>query len=191
MKLKNITLSLIAFAVVSVLLNSCKPTCEKHPDDPECIENPEEVISTIQVIVKDSVTNNTIGTFQWKDADGDGAGLPTIDQITLSANTTYFVSLKLLNEIANPTEDMTVEIEEEANDHQFFYHVHDANVAISYDDQDSNTPPLPIGIRTIWKTGAVSTGTAHITLKHQPGIKDGNETTGDTDVDVEFVVKVQ
>lgn len=191
MNFKKLTLTLMAFAVVSVLLNSCKPTCEKNPDDPECIQNDEEVITTVRLTVRDSISDNIIGTYQWKDADGDGAGAPVIDQINLPANGTYKVGLEVLNEIANPAEDITTEIQEEANDHQFFYHAHTANVTISYDDLDTHTPPLPVGLRTIWKTGAASTGTVHLTLKHQPGIKDGNESTGDTDVDVEFVTVVQ
>ena len=191
MNLKNITLSVFALMVISTLLNSCKPTCEKNPDDPECIQNDHEVLTTVKLTFIDSANNNIVGTYQWKDADGDGAGAPVIDQINLNANNTYKVTMTLLNELSNPAEDMTLEIQDESNDHQFFYHPHGANVTISYDDQDSNTPPLPVGLRTVWKTGAASTGTVHLTLKHQPGIKDGNESTGDTDVDVEFVTVVQ
>ena len=191
MNLKKLTLTLMVFAVVSVLLNSCKPTCEKNPDDPECLQNDGEVITTVRLTVRDSITDTTVGVFEWKDADGDGASAPTIDQINLSANTTYKVGLQVLNEIASPAEDITLEIQEEANDHQFFYHEHNVGITIAYDDLDTNSPQLPVGIRTLWRTGAAGTGNVHITLKHQPGIKDGNANTGDTDVDVEFVTVVQ
>lgn len=191
MKLKKLTITLIAFSIVALTLNSCKPTCEKNPDDVECIQNDEEVITTVQLIMRDSATGFVVDTFQWKDADGDGAGAPTIDQITLNANTTYLVGVQVLNELANPAEDITTEIQEEANDHQFFFNTHDVVLAITYDDQDSNNPALPVGLRTIWRTGASGSGNTHLTLKHQPGIKDGNDSTGETDVDIEFVTVVQ
>lgn len=191
MKFKNITLIAIAISIVVFTLNSCKPACEKNPDDPECIQNDEEVITTVQLIVRDSISGAVVDTFQWKDADGDGVGVPVIDQINLNANTTYLVGLQVLNELANPAEDITVEIQEEANDHQLFFHTHDISLAITYDDLDSNNPPLPVGLRTIWRTGATGTGNTHVTLKHQPGIKDGNDSTGETDVDIEFVTVIQ
>lgn len=191
MKFKNVTLIAIAFSIAAFTLNSCKPACEKNPDDPECIQNDEEVITTVQLIVRDSISGAVVDTFQWKDADGDGVGAPVIDQINLSANTTYLIGVKVLNELANPADDITTEIEEEANDHQFFFHVHDVTLNIAYDDFDSNNPPLPVGLRTIWRTGATGTGNTHVTLKHQPGIKDGNDSTGETDVDIEFVTVIQ
>ncbi len=191
MKFKNITLITIAFGIAALTLNSCKPTCEKNPDDPECIQNDEEIITTVQLIVRDSISGAVVDTFQWKDADGDGVGAPVIDQVNLTPNTTYLVGVKVLNELANPADDITSEIEEEANDHQFFFHVHDVALAIAYNDQDTNSPPLPIGLSTIWRTGVAGTGNTHLTLKHQPGIKDGNSGTGETDVDIEFVIVVQ
>lgn len=191
MKLKNLTLLAIAFSITALTLNSCKPTCEKNPDDPECIQNDPEVVTTVQLLFRDSITNNIVGTFEWKDADGDGTGAPVVDQINLDANTTYKVSLTLLNELANPTEDMTLEIEEEANEHQFFFDAQGVNVNVAYDDQDDNNPPLPVGLLTVWGTGAAGSGQLHLTLKHYHGNKDGNSSSGETDIDLEFPVLVQ
>lgn len=191
MKLRNITFIAIAFSIAALTLNSCKPTCEKNPDDPECIQNDEEVITTVQLIVRDSISGAVVDTFQWKDADGDGVGAPVIDDINLNAYTTYLVGVKVLNELANPDDDISVEIEEEANDHQFFFHLNNSSIDIVYDDQDSNNPPKPLGLRTIWHTSGTGTDNLHVILKHQPGIKDGNEATGETDVDVEFNVVLQ
>ncbi|MBK9461274.1 MAG: hypothetical protein IPN94_18040 [Sphingobacteriales bacterium] len=44
---------------------------------------------------------------------------------------------------------------------------------------------------TKFATGAVSTGILTVTLKHQPGTKDNNIATGETDVQVNFSTVIQ
>lgn len=49
----------------------------------------------------------------------------------------------------------------------------------------------PIGLLNSVMTNAAGTGTLNVVLKHQPGIKDGSSTTGETDVELLFQLEVQ
>ena len=81
---------------VSLLLSSCKKDMEE--------ENEEEVITTMKLTF---VGGGSTKSFEFNDLDGDGGNPPTIDQIVLSANTTYNVTLQLLNKTENPVDDVT------------------------------------------------------------------------------------
>lgn len=174
--------------LVSVFaLNSCKPTCEKHPDDPECLGE-EELITTLKVLVYDSATNASVGTFQFSDADNNG--VPEVfDTIKLQANVTYRVALQFFNESVTPAENITSEIESEKDDHLIVFHAHDVTVNFAYADLDNNN--LPVGLTSYWKASTTGNGHIHIKLRHQPGVKDGTETPGDTDVEVGFPAFIQ
>ena len=56
-------------------------------------------------------------------------------------------------------------------------------------DLDANS--LPIGLQSKWRTTSTGLGTMQVELRHQPGIKDGSCTPGDTDIDVVFQTKIQ
>ncbi|HNJ72980.1 MAG TPA: hypothetical protein PL129_10790, partial [bacterium] len=81
------------------------------------------------------------------------------------------------------------EVYDERNDHMFFFHGHDVNLVVNYRDVDDNN--IPVGLLTRWITGAASSGEAHVTLKHQPGVKNGTSTPGETDIEVEFPIRIQ
>lgn len=178
---------IVAFFLALFFFQSCKPHCEKHPNDPECLGE-EELITTLKVQVYDSATNTTIGTFQFKDADNDG--LPeAFDTIKVQANTTYRVALQFLNESVSPAEDITPEIEAEKDEHLIVFHAHDVTVNFTYADLDGNN--LPVGLTSYWRPLTTGEGHIHVTLKHQPGVKDGTEAPGDIDVEVDFPVMIQ
>ncbi|MBL0310064.1 MAG: hypothetical protein IPP77_10410 [Bacteroidetes bacterium] len=187
-KLKS-NLNILAVVIaVAVLLYSCKPACERNPNDPEC-SGERELITTLRVIVSDSATGIVIDTFQFKDVDGNG--LPEVlDTIRLNANTTYRVALEFLNESVSPMEDITKQILIEKNDHFIAYQSQNVAIGFTYLDYDNNIPPLPLGLQTNWNTGIPSIGFVHISLRHQPGVKNGTEVPGDTDVSVDFVTEI-
>jgi hypothetical protein len=64
-----------------------------------------------------------------------------------------------------------------------------ANINVTITDKDGNN--LPVGLESLWTTGAASSGAINVVLRHQPGVKDGTETPGDTDIDVVFPVNIQ
>jgi hypothetical protein len=135
-------------------------------------------------------TTNTV-TATFRDPDGEGGNAPVkFDEIVLKPNAVYNTTITLLDESKTPAEDITEEIEEEADDHQFFYTpTAGLNVTIAYEDKDSKQ--LPLGLKTKMTTGAASTGKLKVTLKHQAGTKNNNINTGETDVELDFTTKVQ
>ncbi len=65
------------------------------------------------------------------------------------------------------------------------------NLVVSRTDQDNNTPPLQIGLQDNFVTGAASTGTLRVVLRHQPNAKNGTYDPGSTDLDVTYAVTIQ
>jgi len=171
------------------------------------VEDPneeEEVINEITLTFS-PVGGGTDITATWFDADVDGAGNPTIDDIELDASTEYDMTITLTNTLADPDEDITAEIEAEDDEHMFFFAftdgvfsdpTGDGNIdnrgdALNYNDTDDNGEP--VGLSTNWTTGAASSGnTFQVVLKHQPGIKSSTSTADDggTDVDIEFTLNI-
>ena len=129
-----------------------------------------------------------------------------IDNINLSANTEYQLSITLANTLGMDAEDITEEIMEEDDEHMFFFaftadifsdpsgngNVDSRNDPIVYNDMDENG--LPVGLLTNWSTSGVSSGGEfNIILKHQPGQKTAtsDSTVGGTDVDIRLPINIQ
>jgi hypothetical protein len=99
--------------------------------------------------------------------------------------------LYLLNESVSPVDNITLEVEEEVVDHQIYYTSSVSGLSIT--DLDKDEKGLVLGLESKWTTGAASTGNVNVTLKHKPGTKAANDpiAKGDTDVSIDFKVKVQ
>ena len=139
--------------------------------------------------------------------------------VALKKNAMYKATLLILDKSQNPVVDQTVEIKERANIHLFFFQPLPTasalviptasgelypepiptpipngaplNLTASITDKDTNNPPLPLGLETIFTTGNASTGWLRIVLRHQPSGKDGTFAPGDTDLDVGYTVIIQ
>ncbi len=178
--------------ILVACLFSCLFGC-KSDDDIECpngeilvngaCEDIQEVITSVELIF------NEVDTFAFRDYDGIGSQAPTVDLITLNANTAYNVQARVLDESKTPVEDKTTEIEEEGDHHQFFYTVINANVTVAYDDVDEDGNP--IGLKTTMQTGDASTGSLQVTLKHLHDDKTGDPAAGETDIEVSFEVAIK
>lgn len=153
--------------------------------------NEEEVITTMTV----TLTPDTGGTdvvLQTRDLDGEGGEDPTVTVTggPLTSGVSYSGSIVLLNEIDN--ENITEEIDEEDDEHQFFFVVGSGlDVTTSYDDQDGNGNP--VGLSFTLTAGSASSGDFTVTLRHDPtkpntGI---NDAGGETDIEETFVITVQ
>jgi hypothetical protein len=176
--------------VFGLLLWSCKKNHDEAPNPQD--QNEQELITTVSLIIKDNVV--LVDTFSFKDPDGPGGIAPTKERITLEANKTYTCTLLLLDETKKPVVVTSLEIEKERDLHQFFFHPSTGtDMSFSYLDYDDNG--VPVGLQTTLVTGAASTGTLTVVLKHQPGVKPksgpGNEALGETDVEVSFDVTIQ
>ena len=166
----------------------------------------EEVINRILLTFQPTAGGDAI-TAAWFDADGEGVGNPSIDEIGLAANTEYDMSITLGNTLGAEVEDITAEISEEADEHMFFFGfttdifsnpTGDGNIdgrqdPLVYNDQDSNSNP--VGLSTKWTTGEATSSQSdfRIVLKHQPDLKTATSdaTVGGTDVDITLPLKIQ
>lgn len=185
-----ITRNVLKPALLLLLASGLLLSCDKDDDATDAPINESELITTVTLTMQEAGTTNPV-TATFRDPDGEGGNAPTkFDEIVLKPNTIYNTTVTLLDESKTPPADITGEIEEEDEDHQFFYTpTTGLNVTVAYDDADDNN--LPVGLKTKVTTGAASTGTLKVTLKHQPGIKNNNLATGDTDVELNFTTKVQ
>jgi hypothetical protein len=185
-KLKKVITTLVG---ATLALSSCKP------DEVPVIPNEEEVITTLNY----TLTPNTGGTtivLSFQDLDGDGGNAPIITGGTLESNKTYTGELVLLNEQESPSGNITAEIQEEDEDHQFFFQTNIAGLTVAYNDQDTNGNP--IGLQSTVTTTDVGNGTLTVILRHEPnksgsGVTSGDITNagGETDIEVTFNVIVQ
>jgi len=141
----------------------------------------------------------------------------THDTLVLLSNTTYFTQVYILDESKNPTDSTSNVIAgEESNEHMLFFNgdpaatgnnantivsstvpytvkTNGSDIVIKYLDIDNGNPQRSVGLKTRWRAAASTAGNTYpltVTLRHQPGVKDGTYAPGETDVDVTFKVKV-
>ncbi|WP_241240857.1 MULTISPECIES: type 1 periplasmic binding fold superfamily protein [unclassified Maribacter] len=164
-------------------------SCSNDDDDPEAVDE-EEVITTMNITLTAASGNITL---QSQDLDGDGPNAPIIDiSGNLAANTVYAGSIELLNETETPAEDVTLEVAEEDDEHQFFFATTGGLTSADYADEDGDGNPL--GILFTLTTGDAGNGTLQVTLRHEP--KKPNDGTlsdagGETDIAQTFNVVVE
>lgn len=203
--MKKLFKSSVLLLVVSILglLSGCKK------DDPEPENIPE---MTTKVKLKFTPTSGSAVEVTATDPDGEGVQDIKIDgPINLVKGTTYTLSLELYNELYKSTEEgynISEEVEEEADEHQFFFewtdgvfsnptgngNIDNKSDPVNYGSSvDSNG--LPLGLTTSWTTSATATtGTKsfRILLKHQPEIKSATSTSadGESDLDLSFTISI-
>jgi hypothetical protein len=157
--------------------------------------NEEEVITTV---IATFVGGGQTITLTSRDLDGEGPNPPQLNQTggNFTNGVTYTGFLTFLNELESPVEDITIEVEEEGDEHQVFFQTSSGLGVFTYTDVDVNGKP--IGLNFTFITQNAGTGQLNITLKHKPnknapGVTDGNiaNAGGETDAEVSFEVVVQ
>jgi hypothetical protein len=179
--------------IVTVITSSLFFTgCD--PDDPEP-DTPVEIITTLNFTLT-PVGGGTPVTLSFVDLDGDAGNDPVITDGILNANTTYSGSIVLLNELESPAEIISEEVEEEDEEHQFFFDSTISDLTIAYNDEDEDGNPL--GLSSTLTTGSASSGSISIVLRHEPdkfatGVSAGEiaNAGGETDIEVTIPVNVQ
>ncbi|AHM60606.1 hypothetical protein D770_11745 [Flammeovirgaceae bacterium 311] len=196
MKPLKIIFSLALLFCTFFLMTGCS-----DDDAPEA-ENEEEEITEV-ILTFSPTTGGDPLVFSWVDPDGSGTQQPVIDPIVLNQNTAYTLTIELYGPNG---EDFTEEIEEEADEHMFFFgwtgslftspegngNISNRSGTVNY-GTDLDSRGLPLGLSTTWATGEAATGTFRIVLKHQPGIKTANSTVndGETDADNTWSVTIE
>ena len=192
--MKNIfqTKSLILLSIFISLISMI--SCSDDPEDPEA-ENEEELITTVTYTLTPYEGGDAV-VLSYIDLDGEGEIEPTITNGTLSAATVYSGALTLLNETESPAESITEEIEEEDDEHQFFFSSTITDLQVEYADEDGDGKP--VGLTTTLTTGAVGSGYLTITLRHEPEKSAANVASGDitsaggeTDISVTFTLTIE
>lgn len=192
------------FCLLIIILVSCDPKDPEKEDTPELI--------TRATLTFTPTDGSAVIEVTASDPDGEGvADIAADDDIILSGNKTYDLSVSLFNDLADPgSPDFNIgeEVEEEGDEHLFLFgwtgnifsspsgngNTDNRTDPVTYTDSDSKN--LPLGLNTRWTATAASlpaSGTLRIILKHQPGQKtatSGN-SVGETDLDVTFNVTVQ
>lgn len=185
----TLRLSTLAFIII---FSSFFIACSSDDDAPVPI-NAEEVITTLTATLVPADGMGATITLTTRDLDGDGPDEPVVTVSgNLDASTTYSGTLVLLNETVSPADNITLEVEEEDDEHQFFFTANGGlDVATTYTSFDDNSNPL--GITFDLTTGAASTGAFTVTLRHEPtkpntGLTDAG---GETDISASFTVTIQ
>jgi hypothetical protein len=163
-------------AIVLVLLAACS-------DDGGDTQDPVEVITTVTLTFTPAGGAPVVASF--KDIDGDGGNPPTVDPINLANGMTYASTVKFLNELESPAEDITLEVMDESDVHQVFY----SGTAVKGPATSNTTAPLthmysdmdangfPIGLANSF-AASTGTGMMTVTLRHMPPVNDNPVKTG-------------
>ena len=193
--MKNIfRLNYLLYAVLTLFIFTA---CEEDEAAPE-EENEVEVFTDVKLVFTPTGGGAAVEAAA---QDPDGAGvqeLQVLGAINLAANTSYTLTMVIENCLESPCELMNEEIEEEDDEHQFFFaftndaftspagngNLDSASDPINYNDSDGNGNP--VGLNTSWTTGSASTGTFTVQLQHQPDVK--TATSGSTDGDTDFAL---
>jgi len=165
--------------------------CDK--DDPTIVD-PVELITTLNYTL--TSTTGEIVSFSFKDLDGDGGDAPVVSTGTLKQGTSYAGNIVLLDETQDPAENISEEVAEEDDEHQFFFQSTVDGLTVDYSDTDDDGNP--IGLSSSLTTGDAGSGSLTIILRHQPnksasGVSDGNITNagGESDIEVSFDITVE
>ncbi len=186
--MKKYILSVFALSAL-VLFSACSNDDDNTPEE----VNEEEVITTLLVsLVPDG--GGTPILLLSTDLDGDGPTPPVVTVSgNLAADTNYRATASITNETEDPAENITLEVLEEADEHQMFYISSSAlNLDTTYLDTDSNGNPL--GIVVNMAAGTASTGTLNVVLRHEPNKpNDGSlgDAGGETDISVTFNIVIE
>lgn len=166
--------------------------CSSDDDTPTPI-NQEEVITTMTITLEPQGPGNTV-TLQTQDLDGDGPNPPMITiSGDLSTSTVYNGSIVLLNETEDPADNITLEVQAEDEDHQFFFiaDTQTSTVDVAYADTDGEGNP--IGLSFTLTTNDATSFDLRVVLRHEldknaEGVSEGDiaNAGGETDIDTTF-----
>jgi len=188
-KIKQV-FTILTFSTFGLFLNSCSDDDDASVSGDNINPNEEELITTVRLAFTD--TDNNSSTFQFTDPDGEGGNAPNIETIILEQGKSYSVSAQFLDESdPNEVEDITVEILEEDDEHLVCFESSNVDgLTIQRVDTDGS---FEVGLQSSWvltDSASASNGVVKLTLKHQPGTKDGSCEPGDTDVEVDFPLEI-
>jgi hypothetical protein len=196
--MKNLQkLPVYLFAVLAMGFASCES------DDP-VPENDGELITDVTLTFQELDGGNLVGTpFSAKASDPEGievGATPTIETVTLAKGKNYRMTITVTNSIAG--EDITAEILEESDEHQFFFlgTAFTGNIlTVTYDDPSGELLGLQNELTVSSSPGANNTQ-MRVLLRHDldksypgatnPNFQNYEQAGGETDLDITFPVVI-
>lgn len=196
--MKNLQkLPVYLFAVLAMGFASCES------DDP-VPENDGELITDVTLTFQELDGSNLVGTpFSASASDPEGievGATPTIETVTLTKGKNYRMTITVTNSIAG--EDITAEILEEADEHQFFFlgSAFSSNIlTTAYDDPSGELIGLQNKL-TVSSSPGTNNTQIQVVLRHDldknyPGATNPNfanyvQAGGETDLDITFPVVI-
>ncbi|MXX02713.1 MAG: type 1 periplasmic binding fold superfamily protein [Gemmatimonadetes bacterium] len=172
---------------------------DDHDDDHDHGPGEEELITTLAITLTPSGGGSPI-TVRFRDLDGEGGNEPVVDVLAVTSGTDYNGMVEVLNETETPPENITEEVEEEAEAHQFFFETLGGFSAatVEYADKESDYvsnsgADHPVGLAfTLSVPDNAQNGQLRIILSHfDEAPKDGVNQSDETDIDVTFEVLVR
>ena len=158
-------------------------SCSK--DDPDAV-NEQEFISNVLMTI-----DSADGTSQTIDWDLSEMNSQTI---SLKVNTDHTVGLRFINS-SDPTdvEEVTLEIIDEADEHQVFFEFADVSVNVTSASNDTKVGSRGVLLNSVWNASSTGTGLVRVYLIHQP--TNFNATTregfgGYNDVSIDIPVSI-
>lgn len=212
-------ISYFAFLSIIAVCQSCVKDKNKSAPEvpPGPVIDVPELITSFRIIFTDSASGS-IASFSFRDPDGEGGQPayygPTISSqsdsvIELNANKTYYSQIILLDESKSPVDSISNEVNSQGQEHMFFYNngantiinqnnpyrifLNGSNIEITYSDLDQGTPQRGIGLKTRFRTTTTTAPVKHplnITLRHQPDSKNGSYAPGESDISVDFKLRI-
>ncbi len=189
MQTRIFSLPCVLLLALALLITACDSTDPGEDDAGE-----EEVISNVTISLDNQADNSTVTA----EAVFDEAGVKqSAETLTLAAGATYAGTITLRNRFAD--EDITEEIEDEMEEHQFFYELTgdlSSVVSITITDTDANGNPvgLEFSVNVAPVPGEPS-GDLRVVLGHyDERAKQANETIDnipETDIDFSYPVAIQ
>lgn len=182
-----------AILAVAVGLAACGGHDDEHGHDDE-----NEVISRVELTFTPT-EGGAPRVFAFTDPDGDGGVSGTADRVELTAGVEYDLAVRFINSIADPPEDITEEIQGEAEDHLVFVTgdvagpgsaASPALVTHAYADRESDYgenavgDDLPVGLANTITGAAAGTGELRVILRHLPSLNDQPQKTSDLPADL-------
>lgn len=135
-------------------------------------DNDEELITRVTLTFAPQSGGDAIEA-SCRDDEGDGD--PICDDVDLVDGETYDLTVGFFNDLSDPAEDITEEVEAEGEEHQVFLTgtavagpattATDGALVVAYDDEDDAGAPLGLA-HTVDATAG--TGTLVVTLRHLP-----------------------
>lgn len=175
-----------AVLIAALIFGSCKK-------DEKTVSPPlpgNEFLTTVQLVVTnaaDATDTKTVSVKQLPDQAVDNSKAP----LTLKANSTYHVAVQFLDDTKSPAGNVTDDIYTRRNYHLICFEVSSGTtLTVSRTDMDTNTPALQVGLQDDFTTGAASSGSLNVQLRHQPNAKNGQCAPGSTDADVDFPITI-